>query len=273
MRRYWYTIILGCWSLLCFAYYAPRGGKSWHFFTLGSAQLFGGPAGLHLYPDFPQLQIGPVAFAVAEVLRFLGPHQGLAAAQIALTAMGLFVVDQVIVIALAVRPGLAERPAALRTTILVGGAVFMAGWSGLSDTFTHVDDAVALVLTALAVRAAVAERPLLVGLCVGLAADSKPWALVFLPLVLMMGPAPAPAFTVRSPSFSPSRSLSPSFAPAPPRRRAPSFTPSFTPSAATAAPVTQNGRTVRSTAVRKPPAAPRSSPWRPGPDGAAARPR
>lgn len=449
MRRYWYTIILGCWSLLCFAYYAPRGGKSWHFFTLGSAQLFGGPAGLHLYPDFPQLQIGPVAFAVAEVLRFLGPHQGLAAAQIALTAMGLFVVDQVIVIALAVRPGLAERPAALRTTILVGGAVFMAGWSGLSDTFTHVDDAVALVLTALAVRAAVSERPLLVGLCVGLAADSKPWALVFLPLVLMMpartwarGVASAAAtvavawlpfviadprtlsatssFTIRNmagsalralgvsaprtPSWdraaqmlagwalsaasvrrgrwpavillgvgarialdpanwgyytagvllgallwdllgtekpvplwtiisfaalngihvvshddallgglrlslviaftgiillgppwqrrAPGRHTAPRPAPSVTRAqptapapgvgpgpapaftvRSPSFTPSFTPSAATAAPVTQSGRTVRSTAVRKPPAAPRSSPWRPGPDGAAARPR
>jgi hypothetical protein len=186
MRRYWNLIILACWAPVCFAYYAPRGGISWHFFSSGSAQLFGGPAGLHLYADFPQLQIGPVAFAVAEILRFLGPHQGVLAAEIVLTAMGVAVVDQVTRIALTVRPGLAERPVALRATILVGGAVFMAGWAGLADTFTHLDDAVALLLTALAVRAALAERPILLGLCIGLAADSKPWALVFMPLVFML---------------------------------------------------------------------------------------
>ena len=38
----------------------------------------------------------------------------------------------------------------------------------------------------LAVRAAIAGRPAWTGLLIGLAADSKPWALVFLPLVLML---------------------------------------------------------------------------------------
>ena len=32
-------------------------------------------------------------------------------------------------------------------------------------------------------------RPVLTGLCVGLAADAKPWALIFLPLLLLAGGA------------------------------------------------------------------------------------
>jgi apolipoprotein N-acyltransferase len=42
MRRYWHMIVLGCWTLACFSRFAPHGGFSWHYFTLGSAVLFGG---------------------------------------------------------------------------------------------------------------------------------------------------------------------------------------------------------------------------------------
>ena len=72
-RRYWHTVVLGCWGLACFARFARHGGVAWHFFTAGSALLFGGPGalpgGLHLYANYPQLQIGPLAFVVTEGLR------------------------------------------------------------------------------------------------------------------------------------------------------------------------------------------------------------
>ena len=184
-------IALGCWALACFAFFARHGGKAWHFFTSGSTLLFGGasagapPGGLHLYASYPQLQIGPAAFVVTEGLRQIGPHQGVLAAEAVLMALGLCLLHELTRIALITRPGLAQGPAVLGVTVLVGGAAFLASWAELAATFTHLDDAVALLLAVLAVRCAIAKRPVLVGLCVGLATDFKPWALVFLPLAFM----------------------------------------------------------------------------------------
>jgi hypothetical protein len=186
-------IVLGCWAIACFVRFARHGGIAWHFFTTGSTLLFGGGAGagaptggLHLYANYPQLQIGPLAFVVTAGLRHLGPDQGVLVTEIMLMAMGLYLVHELTRIALIVRPDLAQRPAAHRVTVLVGGAVFLVSWAELAVTFAHLDDAVALMLAVLAVRAAVAQRAVLTGLCVGLATDSKPWALVFLPIVFML---------------------------------------------------------------------------------------
>ena len=200
--RRWHLWILALWTLICFVHFARNGGVAWHFFTQGSALLFGGPpgarsvpgaahtgalpGGLHLYANYPQLQIGPVAFVIAEGLRQLGPHQGVFATEAVLTAAGLYLVYVLERIALIVRPDVGPQCAAFRGTLLVGGAVFLAGWAELTATFTHLDDAVALILGVLAVRAAVVGRPVLAGVCVGLATDSKPWALVFLPVVFML---------------------------------------------------------------------------------------
>ena len=191
VRRYWHVIVLGCWALACFAFFARHGGKAWHFFTSGSALLFGGagagapPGGLHLYAGSPQLQIGPAAFVVAEGLRQLGPHQGVLAAEAVLMALGLCLLREISRIARIARPGPAGRPAVPGVAVLVGGAAFLAGWAELAATFTHLDDAFALFLAVLAVRCAIAGRPALAGLCIGLAAGFKPWALAFLPLAFL----------------------------------------------------------------------------------------
>jgi hypothetical protein len=187
--RRWHQVLLGCWALGSFAHFAHGGGRAWFFFTMGSKALFGGPhpgarpGGLHLYANYPQLQIGPVSFAVAQVLRQLGPHQGVFAAEAASTAAGLYLVAELMRIALIARPGLARRPMAFRLAGVAGGAVFLIGWSELSATFTHLDDTLALIFGVLAVRAAVSGHPLLAGLCIGLATDAKPWALVFAPIL------------------------------------------------------------------------------------------
>ncbi len=181
-------MVLGCWALACFARFARRGGIAWHFFTSGSALLFGGgrQGGLHLYANYPQLQIGPVAFVVAQGLRQCGPNQGVLVTEAVLMAMGLCLLRELMRIALMVRPGLAQWPAEFRVTCLVGGAVFLVSWAELAATFAHLDDAFALMLAVLAVRSAVAGRPVFTGLCVGLATGFKPWALVFLPIVFIM---------------------------------------------------------------------------------------
>jgi len=191
--RYWYLVILGCWTLAWFLDWSRHGGMAWHFFTTGSSLLFDGapdrhapPGGLHLYASYPQLQIGPLAFAIAQGLRHLGPSQGVLVTEAVLTAAGLYLVHAVMQIALIVRPELARRPLALRVTFLAGGAVFLVAWAELAVTFAHLDDVAALVLAVLAVRAALAGRAVWTGLCIGLATDAKPWALVFLPIVLML---------------------------------------------------------------------------------------
>jgi hypothetical protein len=190
--RNWHLAALGVWALGWFLIMAPGGGIAWVYFEKGTAGLFGGtgkytpPGGLHLYASNPYLQIGPAAFAVAEVLRHLGPDNGVVTAEVLLAAAGLYAVVAIERLAWVMRPDLASRPLALRLTVLIGGAAFLNAWTDLAVSYTHLDDGLALLLAVAAVRAVVAGRPVLAGVCVGLAADAKPWALVFLPVVLML---------------------------------------------------------------------------------------
>ncbi len=207
---------LACWTAAWFVILAPRGGIAWHFFTEGSRLMFSGrygrfyhlPGGLHLYANYPWLQIGPLAFALAELIRHAGPDQGLVTAQVVMTGMGLATLAAIMHIALtfwaptghgaavpadgaAARAGSTAVPrrdlTARRRVFLAGGAVFMIAWVELAVAFGHLDDALALLLAVLALAAAVRGRPLLTGLAVGLATDAKPWALVFLPVLLLAG--------------------------------------------------------------------------------------
>jgi hypothetical protein len=196
LSRHWRPAALTCWTSIWFAILARHGGVAWNLFIQGSLLLFTGhdgestkAAGLHLYASYPQLQIGPLAFAVAQVLRHLGPDGGIATAELVMTAAGLAMLYVIERIALTVRPELALRPARLQRVMLAGGAMFMIAWVELAVEFGHLDDILALLCAVLAVWAGVLRRPVLTGLCVGLAADAKPWALIFLPLLLLAGGA------------------------------------------------------------------------------------
>jgi len=181
--------ILAVWSGLWALYFSISGGFSWHYFVQGSTLLFHGakagqPAGgLDLYANYPQLQIGPVTFALAEGLRHLGGGNGVHAAEAFMTVLGLVVLYCLERIAEAMRPELTGTRR-LDRTMLFGGGIFMIGWTDLSVGIGHLDDALALTLVTLAVWALTANIPTLAGLCLGLSVDSKPWALVFLALIL-----------------------------------------------------------------------------------------
>jgi hypothetical protein len=191
-RRNWHLVVLAAWTMAWFLVMAPGGGIAWMFFDRGTSALFGDPGyfhppgGLHLYASNSFLQIGPFAFVVAEVLRHLGPDNGIVAAEVALTAAGFLAVIAVEDLARKVRPDLRDRPLALRLTVLVAGAAFLNAWADLAVSYTHLDDGLALLLAIGALRAAVADRPVLAGLCVGLATDAKPWALVFLAVLFLV---------------------------------------------------------------------------------------
>lgn len=181
--------ILGAVTVFWAVVFARHGGYSWHYFVQGSTLLFHGasasaPAGgLDLYANYPQLQIGPFTFAVAEILRHLGGSNGLVAAWVFMALLGLVVLYVLERILEAVRPELAGDDR-VHMTMLVGGSAFMIGWTDLSIAISHLDDVLALTLAVLALWAAIADLPAIAGICIGLSADSKPWALVFLPLIL-----------------------------------------------------------------------------------------
>jgi hypothetical protein len=175
------------------------GGIDWRAFLVpGSRLLYSGAVGyhcpglpyshlaggLHLYASYPCLQIGPLAFATAGPIRLLGPHNGLVAAELIMSAIGLAVLLVLWRIMVIVRPELQGRRAA-QWTFLAGAGVFMVTWETLAVADGHLDDVLALLLAALGVLAGVRGRPVLTGLAIGLAVDAKPWALIFLPVLLL----------------------------------------------------------------------------------------
>jgi hypothetical protein len=199
-RRHGQILALAAWAAVWFAILAPGGGIAWHYFVSGSRLLFDGSygrydraaGGLHLYASYPWLQIGPLAFAAASVLRLIGPGHGVVAAQITLTGMGLAVLVLVRQIARIAAPERADDRGT-RWTFLAGGAAFLIAWEELAVYYVHLDDGLALLLAAAALRAACTGRLIAAGLALGLAADAKPWALAFLPVLLIAaGRAVAP---------------------------------------------------------------------------------
>ena len=192
LARNWHWGLLSLWTVAWFTDMAPGGGIAWVFFRSGTAALFGEPGsfrppgGLHLYATNPGLQIGPLSFAAAEVLRHLGPDSGIIVAEILLTAAGVLLIAAIESLARTVRPELRERPRGLRLTVLFGGGAVMIAWVNLAVGYLHLDDGLALILAVLALRAVVARRPVLAGLCLGLATAAKPWALVFAALLLLL---------------------------------------------------------------------------------------
>jgi hypothetical protein len=192
-------LLLTGWTAIWFAILARHGGIAWIFFVKGSSLLFTGnynghnrPGFLHLYASYPGFQIGPLAFGVAQVIRNVipgqpvGPFQNVVAAQVVMSAMGLLVLAIVRRIALLARPELAGRRD-FRLTFAAGGAVFMIAWMELAVAYGHLDDSLTLLLAAAAVLAAIRGHPILTGLAIGFAVDAKPWALIFLPVLLLTG--------------------------------------------------------------------------------------
>ena len=188
LRRRRFGLLAG-WSLLWFLIFNRHGGYSWHYFVQGSTLLFDGSApgqpqgGLHLYANYPQLQIGPFTFAVAQLLRPFGALGGRLVAELVMSALGLVVLFVVERVAVAVRPEL-RADGRLHRTMLIGGAAFVVGWVDLSAAYGHLDDVLALLCVTLSVWALISDLPAIAGICLGLSVDAKPWALVFLPLIL-----------------------------------------------------------------------------------------
>jgi hypothetical protein len=178
-RHTWIGLVqwtgLGAWIALWAWTQSSPSGLSWHFFASGSQLLFHG-SGLNLYAEHPELQIGPLAFLVAAPLTILG-DAAQPVALILMTAAGPLCLAWIAPLV---------PPPHRRLRVFLATLVLIPAWTVLSVRFGHLDDVLALVLAVGALRAVAANRAALAGLALGAAVAAKPWALGFIPLLLVL---------------------------------------------------------------------------------------
>lgn len=164
-----------------------RTDGDWGFFRLGAGALlgetpFGEPAGTHLYASFPTVQVGPPALAAALPFTLLPAPWDVVGAQAVMAAAVLLVIRLLERLADAIGVPAERRHRA----VLVGGFALVPAWVVIAE-YAHLDDALALILAALAMVLVAREHPLLAAVAVGLAAATKPWAVVLAPILLHHG--------------------------------------------------------------------------------------
>ena len=180
-RTAWPWLVLWPWALAWVGFQASMAGQSWHFFAQGSHLLFANApgAGLQLYAAHPDLQIGPLALAVSAVLRAVGPGNGETTAIAVMSLTGPLVLAAVWRLVPA-----SERRR--RSRLLFAGLLFLPVWTELTTHFAHIDDLLALAFSVAALHAVARHQPVLAGLALAAAADSKPWAAAFVVLLLAL---------------------------------------------------------------------------------------
>ncbi|HEY1626581.1 MAG TPA: hypothetical protein VGG16_22575 [Streptosporangiaceae bacterium] len=193
-RLPWHLIVLAAWSAKWFQEMAAGNPRSWRLFVL-AAKLFVGqqpaattePGGLHMYANYPRFQFGPVTLGASALIRLIGSHEGVAAAQILMSAAGLAILYLAERTAGQARPDL--DPDHIRWAVLGAGFLLVPVWAVLAVSWAHLDDVLALLFAALAVNALVRGRPVLTGVFLALSGSAKPWAFAFMALLFAL-PAP-----------------------------------------------------------------------------------
>jgi len=186
-RRDW--IILTAWSALVAVARIPASDPvSWKYFENAAAFLFGATrqhgrvVGLHVYHLNPGYQFGPLSIVVAQALREVSGTYVVIVTQLMLLTVGLLTLWLVADASSRVGNG---KALVSRGAFLVAGAIFLVEWDHLAIDTLHVDDAIALACAAFAINA-IARRSAWwwPALAIGAAAAAKPWAIIFLPLVV-----------------------------------------------------------------------------------------
>jgi hypothetical protein len=193
-RQPWHLVLLAAWAAKWFQVMAAGNPHSWRLFVL-AAKLFVGqqpaatfePGGLHMYANYPRFQFGPVTLGASALIRLIGPHEGVAAAQILMTIAGLAILYLAERTACLARPDL--DPDQIRWAAFGAGFVFVPVWAILAVSWGHLDDVLALLLAAIAVNALVRGRPVMTGVFLALSGSAKPWAFAFAVLLFAL-PAP-----------------------------------------------------------------------------------
>ncbi|MEP7193421.1 MAG: hypothetical protein ABI903_11190 [Actinomycetota bacterium] len=168
--------VVALWSAWWAWHMWPDSGVSWHFSVDGARLLLHG-SGLNLFADAPWLQTGPLSLVLAALLGPLPADVGKSVALIAMAAAGPLLIA---VLAPLVAPDKRLR------RIVIAAMVLIPAWTVLSVRWGHLDDVLAMVFAIVALRTVCADRPVLAGAALALAIAAKPWAIGFLPLLLVL---------------------------------------------------------------------------------------
>ncbi len=171
-------VVVVAWTAVGAVVVARPSGISWHFFDEGARMLLR-TAGLHLYAADPLLQIGPLSLLVAGALDVVTVGHALGGAQVLMTLAlpaGLALLGSIV----------PQRHRRLR--LLLAGLLAAPTWVVLAVRWAHLDDILAILLLTITVAAVRSPRgrPVLAGLAVAAAVAAKPWAVIGLPLLLVL---------------------------------------------------------------------------------------
>ncbi|MDH2442842.1 hypothetical protein QDR37_02670 [Amnibacterium sp. CER49] len=151
---------------------------SWHYIARGVRTLFS-PVGLHLYALHPELQMGPLTFALGALFVIvLKGAVGSVAADAVMMVVGLLAVREI-------RTLIDVSDACARRRWFLASGLVLVAWSEVAVHWAHLDDAMALLLGVVGVRLARSERFLPAGLVLALAIGFKPWAVPFVAVLLL----------------------------------------------------------------------------------------
>lgn len=153
----------------------------WGTLSDGAHGLFSSSA-LSTYAAHPGLQAGPPGLLVVRALDVLPGGAAVKAAQLLLALLGWYLLY------LAERwsvPGVrfGSAPVLQGLMTLLVGVPVLASWAALAGGAPHVEDGMALLGFIFAARALSEDRGLRAAVLVGLAAATKPWAIVAVPLL------------------------------------------------------------------------------------------
>lgn len=141
--------------------------------------------GLHLYAHYPEMQFGPLTlFLIAALRAATGPY----GREVTVTLGTLLCVPAVWLVQSAADRWRPEAHDLRQRAVLtvVGGSALLAVWTQATLRYGHVDDALVLFFSALAVWALARGDGLLLGVALALAVAAKPTGLVLLPLLLVV---------------------------------------------------------------------------------------
>jgi hypothetical protein len=168
-------------------------GKDWDYFVIGSELLFGQhhlytplAGGVHLYANYQTIQIGPLSLLLAAPIRLVGSDEGRVAGAVLMTAVApalLYVLERT-ARALWRDRGLDQR--LVQLTVLLGGLMMVQSWATLAVIYAHLDDVLVIAAAVGALWAVATRRPVLLGVCIGIALAAKPWGIFVVPLAFAL---------------------------------------------------------------------------------------
>ena len=182
IARPWPVIVAvaGLAAALMAALLAPHIAVSFGWVIRGAQALLSAHP-FDVYLRHPSIQMGPLSLLLGTPFALIHPQAlRIVIVAVVLTSTGLLVVREI-------ERLLPSGDARARRRWFLTGLVVVAVWTEVAVRNGHLDDALVMVLSVLALRLLRSDHGVLAAVAFGLAVDAKPWALPFAALLLLGG--------------------------------------------------------------------------------------